>query len=993
MFTARRISSTVLEDVQCLNRLSIWKKTVVIRKNGDFDIYTNEGLHTYRKLWNEPILDTGYSEALSTLFVQCEQSLVLFNVGNMEQYDKIVDRRGIQKFWCLEYRCNNEISQKTVVVVLLKTKIPRLKMFTWISSKFSKLVEIQLSSKREIIISIAFVEKGVVIVTNIAVYVWKVGGSVLTRVDKVVSPKWPASLSSSLRTLGYSVDPVSRRDNSSTTESLVWSSFANVWPSDKKTAKVSKDLRYLFAPDHKTCILLDGHTQKFLQLHGSHEEAFYLKALTCDQFFRSNLNFKSCHYLGFGFMVLYNNSTLRVVDYAHGFVYLTIKVADGIKRVFQQSPVEIMVWTLKDVIETYKIDVDEDLNMKTDSLGGSMFDLNFETLEKRVAFYKNILKTTYLEAMNIAEEGNETRISYIMKLRDLYIVYALQVFDKAQKLHSTAKRNGSDHYSQGLYERIMHQVFQIILQFLAPPVLIISYCFPENSEIIRNKFSIKNQYFREAPAELSTAVVKKNFLPYLTEVRRHMKNISKGTDTYWSYHDTSLKLTLSFFESHNQAELSASDLLTIIDTTLFEMYVKYNRPMVGPLVRVDNSCDFDTVEALLRKENMVHELIDFYFYNHEHQKALDLLTEILDRAGDLKPGIKTIVIEYLKNLELIDLDLVLHYSDYLLENFPDETFDIIMLIFLQPLPFSKELDHRRIYEYIDSKHSDLSLSYLEFIVGELQSSESLIFCTLLKRYLQNISDPNTVRKLHAVLKSSKNYDPKRVLKVLKDAIDGYKNTNAPELRALKYLIVYPINLLGEHQTALTTLWEELHDYQQTSEYCNMVYNNDSIAGSELLNDFLDRIIVFDNEHKKPHYLQLFLADHGSKLDSDEVLLKLPENMSVADISSFFNTELKNTTAKQNELALLKDILYSDLIKSNFKLANVLSEFFVISEERKCPICNKLLKNTSADSLAIITYKKKTYVMYLNCAKKLQAKIKHDEEQLNGKRTPLLSELL
>lgn len=993
MLTTRRISSTVLEDVQCLGRLSSWDKTVVIRKNGDFDIYTNEGLHTYRKLWNEPILDMGYSEALSTLFVQCEQSLVLFNVGNMEQYDKIIDRRGILKFWCLENRCDNEIDQKTVVVILLNTKVPRLKIFIWVSRKFSKVVEIQLSSKRETIASVALVDQGAVIATNHGIYIWKTGSSVLTSIDSVVTPKWPASLSASLKVLHNSVDGTTRNDNESLTESHTWSSIANLWSSDRRRTRSCRALRYLFGPNHNACILLDGQSQRLLELQSSDEGLFYLKALPYDHFFQVNFDFNACEYLGSNFIVLYNTSTIWVVDYEQGFEYLKVRVTDGIKRVFQQSPVEIMVWTLSDVIEIYRIDVDEDLDMKTDTLGGSMFDLNLETLEKRIVFYKSILKSNYISSMNITDDDSETRISYTMKLRDLYIVYALQIFDKAQKLHSKGEKIGLNANTTNIYEKMSYQIFRIFLQFLAPPVLIISFCFPDNCEIIRRKFAIKNQFFRETSTELSAALIRKGFLPYLTETRRHVKNISKEKDTYWSYNDVSLKLTLSFFESHNQAELSVANILTIIDTTLFEMYVKYNRSMVGPLVRVDNNCDFDTVEEILNKENMVHELIDFYYFNNEHRKALDLLTEILDRAGDLKPGIKTLVIEYLKNLEFTDLDLVFQYSDYLLEKFPDESFDIIMLLFLRPLPFSKELDHQRIYEYIDSKRSDLSLSYLEFVVGELQSSETVIFCTLLKRYLEHINNSSTVRKLHAVLKSSKNYDAKRVLKILRNAMNGYDNINSLELRALKYITVYPINMLGDHQTALTILWGELHDYQQSSDYCNTVYQNDNDAGTLLLMEFLDKIIVFDNGHKKPQFLKLFLIEHGSKLQSDKVLLKLPEDMPIADLSSFFHMELKKNTAEQNQLKLLKDILYSELTKANFKLANVLSEFFIFSEERKCPICGKLLKNTSADSLAIMTYRNKTYVMYSSCAKKLQAKIKHDEEPFNAKRIPLLSELL
>lgn len=995
MFTARRISSTEVEDVQCLNRLHAWDKTLVIKNNGDFDIFSSEGLHTYRQLWSERIFDTGYSEALSTLFVQCERSLVLFNVGNMEQYDKIVDKRGILGFWCLENHCENEVDQRTVVVILLNTRVPKIKVLTWVSKSFLKMVEIPLSSKNEHIASVNLVDQGTIIATNKGVFLCKFGGSELISIDKAVTPKLPACLPDLLQNLYEVIDHSSSNDNESVADSFAWSSISGLWLSEKRKRRAmsSKNIRYMFNIEHVTCFLLDGNSQMLLQFNATDDGLFYLKALPHENFFQRNIDFDRCLYLGSNFMALYNTSSLRIVDYEQGFVFLDIDIPNGIKKVYHQNEAEIIIWTTKGVIETYRIDIDESLDMAVSSKNGSMFDLNFDTLEKRTVFYRNILKSEHLPLIKMSDDNNELIISCVMKLRDFCIVYALQAFDRAQKLYyKSNQQQFRNSKTADLYDTIIKRISQLLLQFLAPPVLTIFYCFPEIAETMSDLFPQKNLFLRETSGEIPINLVKKGFIPYLTEVRRHLKNIRNGNETVWSYDQIDLKLTLSFFQNHNQEELSVNELLTIVDTTLFEIYVKCNKTMVGSLVRVENSCDFTIVEHLLKKEKMIHELIDFYFYNGQHKKALMLLTEMLDHAGNLENALKTLIIDYLKKLVLTDLKLVFQYSDLLLNRYPDELFEILTLIFLQPLPISKELSHNEIYEYIDSKRPELSLSYLEFVVGELQYSDSKIFCTLVKRYLTNISDQMTIRKLHAVLKSSKDYDPRSVLRILKNSISEHEQGHSSEVKALKYLSIYPLRLMGDHEVALCLLWDDLNDYQQSSEYCESLYKTDKVNGSKLLMLFLDKILEFDDENRKAQLLKIFLTEHGFKLNSDQVLLKLPMDISIADVSTFFNTELKDKTSKQNDLNLLKGILTSEMIKANYDLANVLSEFFVLSEERKCPMCNRPLKNTPTEYLAIMSYKNKPYVMCLNCARKLQAKLQQ-ENTMSSKEIPTLAQLI
>ena len=516
----------------------------------------------------------------------------------------------------------------------------------------------------------------------------------------------------------------------------------------------------------------------------------YLSAISHEKFFCNNPDFTECLYLGSNFVVLHNNNILRIVDYENGFPYLDLEVSEGIKKIYQHNENEIMIWTNDNVVDIYRIDVDEKVDIKKDSLTENIFELNFDILEKRVVFYKGILKSRYISRMNITDQSTDLIDLYTMRLRDLYIIYALQAFDRAQKIYQYTQVDEVQ-TTRILYDRIIRKIFDIFIEFLAPPELIITYCFPSTLDMINQLFGLQEYFFHKSYKDVPANLIRKSFLPYLTEIRRHIRNISQKKKTYWTYNNASHILSIEFFESHKNRELSVNELLKLIDTVLFKMYLLYNKPMVGSLVRVDNECDFDVVEASLKKENMIHELIDFYFFNNKHDKALTLLTDLMNSSGEMQQKIKTLIVDYLKKLELTNLDLVLEYSDYLLDKFPDECFDILSLIFLHSLSFSKQLPHDKIYEYIDSKRSDVSLAYLEFVIGELQCTNTKMFCILIKRYLKNIDDAKVLRKLHAVLKSAQSYDYRAVFKILKGAIKEAENCNSSHLKAIKYLLPYP----------------------------------------------------------------------------------------------------------------------------------------------------------------------------------------------------------
>lgn len=80
---------------------------------------------------------------------------------------------------------------------------------------------------------------------------------------------------------------------------------------------------------------------------------------------------------------------------------------------------------------------------------------------------------------------------------------------------------------------------------------------------------------------------------------------------------------------------SLQELSEIIDTTLLKCYLKTNPALVGPLLRVQNDCEVEESEVLLKENERFTELVMLYKNRGMHRKALELLYEHGQRKGKL----------------------------------------------------------------------------------------------------------------------------------------------------------------------------------------------------------------------------------------------------------------------------------------------------------------------------------------------------------------------
>lgn len=51
----------------------------------------------------------------------------------------------------------------------------------------------------------------------------------------------------------------------------------------------------------------------------------------------------------------------------------------------------------------------------------------------------------------------------------------------------------------------------------------------------------------------------------------------------------------------------------LVDTTMFKAYIIQSPALIGPLLRIHNHCEPETVKTILSNAGRWRELIDFYF--------------------------------------------------------------------------------------------------------------------------------------------------------------------------------------------------------------------------------------------------------------------------------------------------------------------------------------------------------------------------------------------
>lgn len=1022
MLRARLVNSVKSEGIGTILHNPEAQKLLVSKENGDIEVYSREGkklklFQTYpqflQSAHTEETKISGLytSTELSTVFARCDKSLLLFNNTNLQKYDQIVDKRGIDDCWLFELPLPD--CEDKMTYLIYSTKVTsKLRMLIWEGRIYKKIVEASLGSDREIVHSVETGDTGIILATNLGIYHWSYGESVLSRIDKIVKRKHPKDTVRALDELesicknkdGKSDFTVKDTQSFMSTSGLTKkSSIMNFWKKDRSNrGEPLNKVRYVFSPSSGKHMMFDGITKNLFTFGIASNKLPYMEASNHNQFIEWNCNFSRMQFLSSNILILSNKKSVRFVDYENGFTFLHQEILEGIRKIEVIGNCYFIVWTIDNQLQLFQYQVDDGSDDKFDddeSICGDIYESDFYQLWRKVLFYDFFLNSP--DALQLCESNDreESLNLCALKLRDLTVLWSLGIFERFDTYMSRIrKQNFIDADCGKLQNIIIESVFGKLIQFWAPPQLVILKTFPlEISDLVlemteqKHNCVTSNEEF-ERRYDLPEELIRKWLLPYLIDVRRNLRNMSRNETVTWEISGRSIEVQVDFFLLDKHGSLDIHGLLTLIDTVLFKTYLYYFPSMVSPLLCVENFCDYNIVVNELRSRHKFQELVYFYFQRGRHEEALVFLTKLCARvkenkdSAEIQDGIKVLILDYLKRLPSQYLDLVFEYTEWLLTEFGTSK-EILEEIFLNDNPLCAKRDQLKVYQFINRFDKVISLQYLEFIISNFNCQSAQAHTILIKRYFEDLEERATRIKLKSVLETTSVYEPRTILRILNEIKDDNSQRSSDQSKFIENMKIYPLQRLGRYEEAVDILFDDLRDYDATSSFCEKIYNGNRKAGEPIMLYFFKKLISSTEGSKNPR-IAFFLQEHSSKLDTVEIYKLLPNSALLYDLKDVLLQTLKSHSIKKDETRIKKSLLQVELINTSYELNKGLSRFVIIDENYKCPICKKLFSTHTADTALWFTLNNKDFVVHYTCGRAFEAKMqaKKTKDKLRADRT-------
>ncbi|KAL4960697.1 putative vacuolar morphogenesis protein AvaB [Aspergillus stella-maris] len=407
----------------------------------------------------------------------------------------------------------------------------------------------------------------------------------------------------------------------------------------------------------------------------------------------------------------------------------------------------------------------------------------------------------------------------------------------------------------------------------------------------------------------------------------------------------------------------------LVDTTLFRVYMYASPSLIGPLFRLVNFCDPETVMEKLEETGRHNELIDFLYGKKMHRQALELLRKFgqAETEEDTAPelhGPKRMV-AYLQHLPPNQIDLILEFSGWPVREDPD----LGMEIFLADTENAETLPRQKVLDFLQGIDANLAVRYLEHVIEELNDLTPDLHQRLVVLYLDRLqkhkgskeefaSEDDYVQwreKFIDMLKSSDQYSPSKVLGRLdRDDTEFY------EARAILF------SKMGQHRQALEIYVFKLEDYVKAEEYCNHLHKTEDTPAASGPAAEYSALAPSDDEPSiyltllslyltPPHGYKAqygpaldILARHGSRLPANSALDLIPESLPVHELEFYFKGRMRAANTILNESRITSNLLKVQTIKTRAQLLvgegtdgrSSRSRHVTVMEERVCSVCHK-----------------------------------------------------
>ncbi|KAK8861657.1 hypothetical protein IAR55_002480 [Kwoniella newhampshirensis] len=417
-------------------------------------------------------------------------------------------------------------------------------------------------------------------------------------------------------------------------------------------------------------------------------------------------------------------------------------------------------------------------------------------------------------------------------------------------------------------------------------------------------------------------------------------------------------------------ELDPEQLLRmaqVIYTGLIKVYLVARPILVGSLCRIENWCDVEEVEELLKAQKKFGDLIDLYHGKTMHGKALKMLHELAKEEDD-KLDRYPPTIRYLQKLGPKELPLILESSKWVFEEDPK----IALQIFTADEPEVEALPRKEVTNFLEQTSEEACIGYLEHIITALGEEGADYHDKLAELYLgrvrktikggNNESHPEAYDKLLQLLSSSTQYRPYRIVSKLTE-------DEMPEARAIL------LGRMGKHEEALRIYVSKLEDYTAAETYCVRNYPNNAQIFLLLLQIYLRPLPSTTSAKSQPLTKALLapalslISKHSTSLPPSPVLDLLPPLVPMSDVQAFFMRTLREDHSKMNDKRVVSSLVKGRREEVERVLLGLEVKRVRVTDQRICPQCHKRLGQS-----AIAVHAPRGEVTHLHCKDPFSAKL-------------------
>ncbi|KAG8988483.1 Vacuolar morphogenesis protein 6 [Tulasnella sp. JGI-2019a] len=380
----------------------------------------------------------------------------------------------------------------------------------------------------------------------------------------------------------------------------------------------------------------------------------------------------------------------------------------------------------------------------------------------------------------------------------------------------------------------------------------------------------------------------------------------------------------------------------IVDTALFKSYLIIRPSLVGSLCRLDNWCEVEEVEEVLKDRKKFSELIDLYRGKKMHAKALSLLKELSADESDQVEKVDPTV-RYLQKLGPQYLPVVFEWSNWVLDASSTEGLKIFM-------SEDFELPRTDVANFLATKDPNLCARYIEHLLEEMHETDTIFHNRLAEIYLEltvaakkrgdEDARSRVYHKLLDFIDTSTHYEADRVFSRL-------PSDDLFEARAIL------LGRLGKHEAALEIYVNRLQDYEAAERYCKRVYHTEPDPRGIFLT--LLRIYLRPSPKATVTGVQLqaqgqlllapaldLISRHSPRLDAAETLQLLPPLVNAEDVRVFLIEALKTPKVDSR---ITKELWRARGDQIDRKLMTLQSKRVRVTDTRICPQCHKRLGNS------------------------------------------------